>query len=140
MKYIKVFAKFVFPFAKIQLLLFLFILINTAISLAPPYALKILIDESIPNKDLALLYKIGEILLLVYFRDRQSWINAIEKDLLTWFNVSDLSGWNNPVRYDYYISSIPASYLIDPEGKIIVKNIPANELANPIERYLQKNQ
>lgn len=71
---------------------------------------------------------------------RQSWINAIKKDQLTWFNVSDLSGWDNPVRYDYYISSIPASYLIDPEGKIIAKNIPANELTNTIERYIQKNQ
>jgi len=71
---------------------------------------------------------------------RQSWINAIEQDQLTWFNVSDLSGWDNPVRYDYYISSIPANYLIDPEGKIIAKNIPANELTNTIERYIQKNQ
>lgn len=71
---------------------------------------------------------------------QQSWVNAIGKDQLTWFNVSDLSGWDNPVRYDYYISSIPASYLIDPEGKIIAKNIPANELTNTIERYMRKNQ
>ena len=70
--------------------------------------------------------------------ERQSWINAIKKDQLTWYNVSDLNGWDNPVRYDYYISSIPASYLIDPEGKIIAKNIPANELADTIERHIQK--
>jgi ABC-type multidrug transport system fused ATPase/permease subunit len=66
MKYIKAFAKFVYPFIKIQLLLLLFIIISTGISLAPPYALKVLIDNCIPNKDLDLLYKIGEILLLVY--------------------------------------------------------------------------
>ncbi|MBE5317745.1 ABC transporter ATP-binding protein [Pedobacter sp. MR2016-19] len=66
MKYIKAFAKFVYPFIKIQLLLLVFIIISTAISLAPPYALKVLIDNCIPNKDLDLLYKIGEILLLVY--------------------------------------------------------------------------
>ncbi|WP_345232457.1 TlpA disulfide reductase family protein [Olivibacter ginsenosidimutans] len=70
--------------------------------------------------------------------ERQSWINAIKKDQLTWFNVSDLKGWDNPVRYGYYISSIPANYLIDPEGKIIAKNIPANELTNIIEPYIQK--
>ncbi|QNL51929.1 hypothetical protein H8S90_10305 [Olivibacter sp. SDN3] len=72
--------------------------------------------------------------------ERESWVNAIKKDKLTWFNVSDLRGWDNPVRYDYYISSIPASYLIDPEGKIIAKNIPADELTNTIERYIEKNQ
>lgn len=71
--------------------------------------------------------------------ERQSWINAIEKDQLTWLNVSDLSGLDNPVAGDYYISMIPGSFLIDPEGKIVAKNIPASELTNTIERFIQKN-
>ncbi|HKG08425.1 MAG TPA: TlpA disulfide reductase family protein [Pedobacter sp.] len=51
------------------------------------------------------------------------WLQAIEKDGLTWTHVSDLKGWQNEVAVKYGVRSIPANFLIDPTGKIIAKNI-----------------
>jgi len=57
-----------------------------------------------------------------------SWMRAIEDDKLEWTQVSDLQAWNSAPVALYRVKSIPASYLIDPEGKIIAKNLRGNEL------------
>lgn len=62
--------------------------------------------------------------------DRQmgAWLQAIQQDGLEWIHVSDLGFWNSaPVKL-YDINSIPQTYLIDREGKIIAKGLRALEL------------
>ena len=54
---------------------------------------------------------------------KQDWINAIQKDKLTWTNVSDLQFWNNAAAQLYKVRGIPQNFLIDPAGKIIGKNL-----------------
>jgi hypothetical protein len=44
-------------------------------------------------------------------------------DGLTWGHVSDLQGWTNAVAQQFSIVSIPQNFLIDPDGKIIAKNL-----------------
>jgi peroxiredoxin len=61
-------------------------------------------------------------------RSRDSWINAIKEDQLAWTHVSDLKFWSNDVAVKYRIESIPQNYLIDPEGKIIAKNLRGDAL------------
>jgi peroxiredoxin len=61
-------------------------------------------------------------------RSRDSWINAIKEDQLAWTQVSDLKFWSNDVAVKYRIESIPQNYLIDPDGKIIAKNLRGAEL------------
>lgn len=56
-------------------------------------------------------------------RTREAWLQAIEQDGLPWYHISDLKYWNSEVTRSYQISGIPASYLIDPDGKIIAKNL-----------------
>lgn len=56
-------------------------------------------------------------------RAREPWIQAIKDDQLTWTQVSDLKYWNNEVARKYKIESIPQNYLIDPNGKIVAKNL-----------------
>lgn len=60
--------------------------------------------------------------------DKVKWLNAIRKDQLTWTNVSDLKFWNNAVAKQYDINSIPSNLLLDPDGKIIAKNLHGDEL------------
>ena len=67
---------------------------------------------------------------------KDAWLKAIEKDGLTWTNVSDLNFWNNAVAKTYGIQSIPANYLIDPTGKIIAKNIRGEELQTKLAEIL----
>jgi peroxiredoxin len=60
--------------------------------------------------------------------EKANWLEAIQKDGLTWTQLSDLKGWENEVGKMYGIRGIPANYLIDPSGKIIAKNIRGEAL------------
>ncbi len=68
-------------------------------------------------------------------RTRDQWLNAIEKDNITWQQVSDLRFMNSPVVNLYNFSEIPHTVLIDREGRIIAKNFSIDEL----EDLLLKN-
>jgi peroxiredoxin len=61
-------------------------------------------------------------------KSKQNWLNAIRHDGLVWQQVSDLKGWNNEVAALYVIRAIPQNVLLDPNGKIIAKNLRAEAL------------
>lgn len=71
---------------------------------------------------------------------KADWLQAIEKDGLTWTHVSDLQFWDNAAAKAYGIQSIPANYLIDPTGKIIAKNIRGEELQKKLAEILGAGQ
>jgi peroxiredoxin len=54
---------------------------------------------------------------------KQKWLDAIAKDNLTWTHVSDLKFWNNEAAVLYHVQGIPFNFLLDPQGKIIGKNL-----------------
>lgn len=56
-------------------------------------------------------------------RSKDAWTSAIEKDQLEWTHVSDLKFWNSNAAKTYKIQAIPASFLLDKQGKIIAKNL-----------------
>ncbi|MDZ7647902.1 MAG: TlpA disulfide reductase family protein [Cytophagales bacterium] len=56
-------------------------------------------------------------------RSKEEWIQAIAEDGLTWTQVSDLKYFDSQAAKDYNINAIPFSILIDPQGKIIAKNL-----------------
>jgi peroxiredoxin len=64
-----------------------------------------------------------EILGVSLDRDRNAWLKAIEDDGLIWKHVSDLQYFNSEAARTYQINSIPATYLIGPDGKILDKNL-----------------
>lgn len=68
-------------------------------------------------------------------RSREAWLQAIEKDKLTWTQVSELNQWDSEAGRLYNISSIPASFMISPEGVIIAKNLRGPALG----QFLSKN-
>src|SRR5690606_14064749 len=63
-----------------------------------------------------------------------AWMRAIEADGLEWTQVSDLQQWGSEVVGLYRLQAIPASYLLDPEGIIVAKNLRGPEL----EAFLKK--
>ena len=67
---------------------------------------------------------------------RSAWLNAIEKDGLTWHQVSNLNYFNDPVAKKYNIQSIPATFILDSEGKIIYKNVRGPALEKTISELL----
>lgn len=69
-------------------------------------------------------------------QDSTAWKKAIADDKLTWNHVSDLKYWENAAAKTYGIRSIPASFLLDKEGKIIAKNLRGEELAAKLAELL----
>jgi peroxiredoxin len=61
-------------------------------------------------------------------RTHEQWTDAIEKDNITWHQVSDLRFMNSPVVTLYNISEIPYAVLIDREGNIIARDFSIDEL------------
>lgn len=59
---------------------------------------------------------------------KEAWVKAIEKDSLTWTQVSDLNSWNNEVARVYGVRAVPQSYLIDPQGVIVAENLRGETL------------
>lgn len=64
-----------------------------------------------------------EILGVSLDKTREKWLGAIAQDGLPWVHVSDLKFWRSQAAQDYQVNSIPATFLIDPDGKIIAKNL-----------------
>ncbi len=59
----------------------------------------------------------------------ESWSAAIiADDLDKWTHVSDLKYWNCEAAGPYGVSSIPANFLLDKDGKIIAKDLRGEEL------------
>lgn len=71
-------------------------------------------------------------------QDGEKWKKAIEADKLTWRHVSDLGGWNSSAAALYGVRSIPATFLLDPQGRIVARNLRGAELAAKVEELLSK--
>ena len=71
---------------------------------------------------------------------KEKWMKAIHDDGLTWTHVSDLKFWDNEVAKQYGIQSIPQNLLLDPEGKIIAKNLQGEELNEKLRKILDEKK
>ncbi len=69
---------------------------------------------------------------------KDKWMKAIHDDNLTWTQVSDLKFWKNEVAVQYGIQAIPQNFLIDPQGKIIGKNLRGEGLNKKLEELFRK--
>ena len=69
-------------------------------------------------------------------RSRDKWLQGIEEDGLIWTQVSDLKYWQSEAAKTYNITAIPASFLLDQEGKIIAKNLRGPLLHQKLKEIL----
>ena len=68
---------------------------------------------------------------------KDAWIKAIDQDKLTWHHVSNLNYFNDPIAKAYNITAIPATFILDENGKIIAKNLRGPALEAKIKEILQ---
>ncbi len=66
---------------------------------------------------------------------KQAWLNAIKANSFKWRNCSEIKGWKGDVPREYRVSSTPAMFLIDSNGKLVYKGKTAKEIKN----FLTKN-
>ncbi len=69
--------------------------------------------------------------------NKDRWLKAIDKDKLTWQHVSDLQKWQSGPARLYGVKSIPQTFLIDKEGKILAKNLKGPALEQKIQEALK---
>ena len=62
----------------------------------------------------------------------------IEEKKMTWAQYFDGKGWANKLAGKYGVNSIPATYLLDGEGKIIGKNLRGEALEKAVAKALEK--
>ncbi|HMH32813.1 MAG TPA: TlpA disulfide reductase family protein, partial [Puia sp.] len=67
---------------------------------------------------------------------KDKWEQAIQKDHLTWTQVSDLKGWKNSAAEQYGINAIPMNFLLDKNGKIIARGLRGEELEKKLHEVL----
>jgi len=70
-------------------------------------------------------------------KTHEDWVRAIKTDRLNWTHVSDLKYWGSPIAKLYYVKSIPANFLIDPEGKIVATNLRGNALEDKLNEIFK---
>lgn len=65
-------------------------------------------------------------------RDKKSWLAAIREDNLNWKHVSDLKYWGSEAAALYRVGSIPRNFLLDPNGKIIGRDLRGPDLLDKL--------
>ena len=65
------------------------------------------------------------------------WLKAIAEDKLPWKQVCDFKADKSEVTQSYKISSIPANVLIDPNGKIVGKDLRGKDLHDRLAELIK---
>ncbi|WP_159023794.1 TlpA disulfide reductase family protein [Formosa sp. L2A11] len=67
---------------------------------------------------------------------KAEWIAAIKKDGLAWHQMSNLDYFNDPIAKQFNIQAIPATYILDAEGKIVASGLRGQALEDKIAELL----
>ncbi|MEO5782208.1 MAG: TlpA disulfide reductase family protein [Ginsengibacter sp.] len=70
-------------------------------------------------------------------KEKGAWLKAIKDDGLVWNQISDLKFWNSIAVPLYSIEGIPYNVLVDPQGKIIAKELRGPDLENKLAEVLK---
>ena len=69
---------------------------------------------------------------------KKAWIDAIDKDGIgAWYHISNLDYFKCEIAKTYGVISIPSSFLIDENGKIIAKNLRGKALQNKLKQLFE---
>ncbi|MFZ4474677.1 MAG: TlpA family protein disulfide reductase [Saprospiraceae bacterium] len=84
-------------------------------------------------------YKNSELQIIGYSIDSSpnAWKAAIDKDGASWPHASHLSGDATPFMTALRITTIPANFILNAQGKVIAKNLHGEALRIFIEDYLK---
>lgn len=69
-------------------------------------------------------------------KEASKWKEAIHQDGIHWVHVSDLQEWRSAGARLYAVTSIPTTFLIDRDGKIIARDLRGKALADKLKEVL----
>lgn len=71
-------------------------------------------------------------------RDRGALENYVKSNGMDWPQYFDGGGWNNSIAAKYKVRSIPATYLIDRQGKIRYRSLRGKDLEKAVQELLKE--
>ncbi len=71
-------------------------------------------------------------------QDKDTLTKFLAKEKMTWPQFFDGKGWQNKVSTSYGINSIPATFLLDKDGKILAKGLRGDALEAAVAKALGK--
>jgi hypothetical protein len=66
-----------------------------------------------------------------------AWQLAVAQDALPWTQVVDRQGVQGPAGHLYQLVGIPATFLLDPQGRLVAKDLPGAALGQELARRLK---
>lgn len=70
-------------------------------------------------------------------KTKAAWQRAVSAENMPWTQLSDLQGFASPVAKDYGITAIPATLLIDPDGKIVALNLRGSDIIKKLTELIK---
>lgn len=70
---------------------------------------------------------------LSFDNKKKAWLEAIQELNLPWIHLSDLKGWKTVASESYHIRAIPASFLVNPEGIIVARDLRDEALGEKLK-------
>ena len=64
---------------------------------------------------------------------KEDWQKAVQELGIEWPQMSDLKGWQSEAATTWHITSIPATILYDPEGKVLKTNLRGEGLGQALQ-------
>ncbi|HRG83359.1 MAG TPA: TlpA disulfide reductase family protein [Chitinophagaceae bacterium] len=97
----------------------------------------------VANRGLSKLYskfkdKGFEIYSVSFDADRRDWLNAIKQDKISWLQVNDPDINQSAVALYWEVYSIPTTYLIDRDGKLLAMDLEGKNLENALKKLIDK--
>ena len=74
-----------------------------------------------------------EVVGVSFDQKKDAWVKAVQQMGMRWPQMSDLKGWQCAASDIYGVRSIPASVLLDPQGKIVARGLRAAGLQSKLK-------
>ena len=69
--------------------------------------------------------------------EKKAWRKAIQADGIKWKQVNERGGWEAPVALQWKLEQIPASFLLDRDGRVVALDPSRDELETHLSKLLQ---
>jgi thiol-disulfide isomerase/thioredoxin len=69
--------------------------------------------------------------------DKKAWKKAIAADRITWKQVNARGGWDGRVALEWKLEQIPASFLLDQQGKVIAVDPTREDIESLLKNILK---
>lgn len=82
-----------------------------------------------------------DVLSISMDENRAAWLKAVRDDNMVWQQTWDPMNFQGKIALEFGITYVPRSFLLDPEGRVIARDLRGEDLGRKLEEVLgKKNQ